>query len=119
MEIIKIDAKAANINFYVDKVDVDFGRQLFCETGCRTIKICNTGLLPFDFETNTMDPLAYVENLDFPVESGVLIITPRSGHVLAGSEVKLTIRYHPGTPGQFDENFQLRVSCLGKLLAII
>lgn len=108
-ETIRIDAKAANISYFIDRTYVDFGRQLFCETGSQTIKIFNTGLLPFDFETNTMDPFADDEKVEYPVECGMLIITPRSGHVPSHSEVKLSIRYHPGTPGIFEENFQLRV----------
>lgn len=108
-EIITIDAKASNLAYCLDKVHVEFGSLLFCETACQSLRIQNTGLLGFDFETNTADSVLY-DGHDYPVETGILIITPKCGHVPPSSDVVLLVRYHPNAPGKFEERFQLTVS---------
>ncbi|KAL0273824.1 UNVERIFIED_CONTAM: hypothetical protein PYX00_006405 [Menopon gallinae] len=118
-EFIHVRGIASDLTFALDKLHIHFGRQLFCETANEYLKITNTSFLEFDFETNTVDPVSADMNGNFPIEAGVLIVTPRIGHVPGMTEKVLRVRYHPGLPGMFEERFQLRIGYLEPITILV
>lgn len=66
------------------------------------ITLTNTGKVGFDFTTLNMDP-STSRNLP----PGVPVVIPHTGHIDAGKEQKLQIKFLPGVPEKFHKSFEV------------
>ncbi|XP_067006744.1 hydrocephalus-inducing protein homolog [Anabrus simplex] len=106
-EAIKFKGSTSNICYHLNKMDIDFGWQVFCNICEEVITLSNFGLVGFDFHASTL-----FHPPDSPLEPGVVIVEPQSGHLEGQSEIQLMVRYLPGFSGWFQKTFQLEIGYL-------
>ncbi|KAK4880159.1 hypothetical protein RN001_008305 [Aquatica leii] len=110
-EPLNIDGKSCQLSYSIETVQVDFGRQIFCEVSEKAINLKNTSLVPFSFSTSAKEVPKFIPST-IVLESGGLTVTPKEALLQSGESIKLHIQYLPGISGEFNEIFTLKVGYL-------
>ncbi|KAF5288916.1 hypothetical protein FQA39_LY03795 [Lamprigera yunnana] len=113
-EIIHIEGKSCPLSYSIETVDVDFGRQIFCDIIEKTVSLKNTSESAFEFSTSAKEVSKFVPST-LILEAGCLTVTPQHSKLLPGETTNINIQYLPGISGEFKEMFTLKVGYLPKL----
>ncbi|XP_035275425.1 hydrocephalus-inducing protein homolog [Anguilla anguilla] len=103
---IALQGESSLASYSLDTTEIDLGLQLFDRVAEAEVTLWNTGKVGLEFSALLGEP-------DLPPEDllpGVPLVVPRTGHIQANAEQKLTVYYLPGVPEVFHATFDLQVS---------
>ncbi|XP_032378415.1 hydrocephalus-inducing protein [Etheostoma spectabile] len=118
---IKLRGEASVTSYSLDSTHIDFGLQLFDHVAEAAVTLTNTGKVSFKFSIThpqRVDEEAEEEadeetnEKGQEIQPGQPIVIPTVGHIDAGAEQLLHVRYLPGSPEVFEKRIQLQVAFL-------
>ncbi|XP_028304635.1 hydrocephalus-inducing protein homolog isoform X2 [Gouania willdenowi] len=112
---VQLTGEASEISYSLSSTHLDFGFQLFYQTGEVEVVLRNTGKVHFFFTTiNPAEQASYTQlNEEDPeVRPSCPVVIPAQGHINAYSEQCLRVLYLPGIPGEFSKKIRLQVAFL-------
>ncbi|KAJ8247378.1 hypothetical protein GJAV_G00245700 [Gymnothorax javanicus] len=103
---ISLSGESSLATYSLDTTEIDLGLQLFDRLAEAEITLRNTGKVGLEFSALLGEQDVSPEG---PVP-GVPLVIPRTGHIEAKAERRLTVYYLPGVPEAFHTTFDLQVS---------
>ncbi|XP_078688637.1 hydrocephalus-inducing protein-like [Branchiostoma floridae x Branchiostoma belcheri] len=102
---VTLKGEASLLEYRLEGLDIDYGKQLFDQVAEAEIVLYNTGKVDFEFAALNMDPM--LQNSPPP---GMPVLVPHTGQVAANSQQTLTLKFLPGAPEKFHKKFQIQVA---------
>ncbi|XP_028313928.1 hydrocephalus-inducing protein homolog [Gouania willdenowi] len=110
---VQLTGEASEISYSLSSTHLDFGFQLFYQTGEVEVVLRNTGKVQFFFTAlNPAQQDNYTNEEDLEVRPSCPVVIPAQGYVNAYTEQCLRVRYLFGIPGEFRKMIRLQVAFL-------
>ncbi|KAJ3129345.1 hypothetical protein HK098_001757 [Nowakowskiella sp. JEL0407] len=98
---LPLSGEASTIEYQIDKIQVDFGMQLYQDITEQEIVLSNSGLVTFDFNCAIYSSSKLLNKIT---------ITPSAGTIQPHGKQKVTIRFCPCVPEEITDRFYITVA---------